>query len=251
MDPMEILYILWFLILPVMGIFVTIFGAIFWIFIVPGLAKMLTWNRFKNVSFHLVGDNSGYAELVPTKEELPEAIVLTKKGWQFLPSPIYTNPAKTEEEKQAEQIGLKKYILKGIGKPIWISYAGKITSMGMGTLAAMQQTEKQVDLKWYFDEMQKIIADTPKHFRKELDKKLKALQEATKAKPLTNIDIEGIKTAVPKMYPPSLIDALAINREMKGMRRMGRELLPWILALAVVFGMVAVSIALILVLGGG
>ena len=212
---MDILYMLWFIILPVIGILFPTFALIFWFFIVPGLAKKLTWNRFRNVEAHLVGDDSGYAEFVFTKERIPEGAARTKRGWHFLPQPIYQNPGKTDELIQAERIALKKYILKDFGKPFLIDYAGKITSMNLGTLAALQQTEKQVDIKWYFDEMEKIIADTPKHFRKELSKKLKALQQATDAEPLTNIDIGTIKEAVPKMYPPSLIDALAINREMK------------------------------------
>jgi len=249
MNPMEILYTLWFFILPAMGILVPIFGAIFWFFIVPGLAKMLTWNRFKNVSLELNANDSGYAELLPTKEELPEGIVRTKKGWQFLPSPIYSNPAKTDEEKQAEQIGLKKYILKGIGKPIRISYAGKITSMNIGTLAAMQQNNKQINLEPYFKSIQNIVDDLPRHFKKELKQKLKLLKQATKAKPLTLIDPEEIKTAVPKMYPPSLIDALAINREMKGMKRRGKELTPLILGGAIIIGLVVLGIALIFVFG--
>lgn len=247
---MEILFLLWFFVLPILGILFPIFAGIFWFLVVPGIAKMLTWSRFKNVSIHLVGDDSGYAEFVATKEELPEGIVRTKKGWHFLPSPIYSNLGKSKGLKRAEQIGLKKYILKGLGKPIWLDYAGKITSMNIGTLAAMQQNKNQLDLKWYFDEMTKIIADTPKVFRKELSNKLKALEEATKAEALTLINIAQIKSAVPKMYPSSLIDALAINREMKGMKRRGKEMMPLILGGAIIIGLVAISIVAILVLGG-
>lgn len=246
---MELLFILWFFVLPILGILFPIFAGIFWFLVVPGIAKMLTWSRFKNVSLHLVGDDSGYAELVPTQEELPEGIVRTKKGWHFLPSPVYSNPTKSEGLQKAEKLGLKKYILKGLGKPIWIDYAGKITSMNIGTLAAMQQNEEQLSLKWYFDEMTKIIADTPKHFRKELNKKLKVLEEATKAKALTLIDIDEIKQAVPKMYPPSLIDALAINREMKGMKRKGKEMIPLILGGAIIIGLVVIGVVAILTLG--
>jgi len=250
MDPMEILYTLWFIILPVIGILALIFGPIFWFFIVPGLAKMLTWNRFKNVTFHLIGDHTGYAELVPTKEQLPESITRTKKGWHFNPSPIYANPSKSETDEQTEQIGLKKYILKGIGKPIWLNFAGKITSMNFGALATLQQNKKEVNLEPYFDGLKEIIADTPKHFKKPLTTKLNALQKVVKSKPLTYLDLGGIKTALPQMYPPSLIDALATNREMKGMKRRGKELIPLILGATIILSVVAIIIVAILVLGG-
>ena len=249
---MDILFLLWFFILPIVGILTPIFALIFWFFIVPGVAKMLTFARFRNVSIHAVADASGFVELVPTKEHLPEGIVRTKHGWHFLPRPINPpgNPGKkTNANQDAERIALKTHILKTVGKPFLLNYAGKITSMNYSTLAALQQNEARLDLKWYFEELETVLKDLPKHFRKELEKKLAQLKEAAHAEKVTIINPEAIQDTINKMYPPSLIDALAINREMKGMKRRGREMLPLILGGAIIIGIVVIGVVAIIVLG--
>lgn len=252
MEFMELFYLLWFFVLPILGFLFPILAGIFWIFLVPSVSKRLAWARFRNVSIHAVADDSGQVELVVTKEELPEGIVRTKKGWHFLPRPFSTKSKKKIDPTGLliERLALKTYTLKGLGKPILFDYAGKITSMNPGVLAGLQQNEKKLSLTPYFDEIDKIVDDMPRHFKKELNKKLDALEEATKAKPITNLDINKIKAVVQKLYPPSVWKAFGINRELKGMKRRGKELMPLILGGAIIIGLVAITIVSIIVLGG-
>lgn len=244
---MDLFWLLWMLVLPILGLVTPIIFLVFWKFIVPAVARMLTWSRFRNVTIHAVADASGFVELVPTKEQLPEGIVRTKRGWHFLPRPISQNP-KTDEEKMAERIGLKTHILQSVGKPFLLGYAGKITSMNFATLAGMQQNEESVNLKGYISDMETIIKDMPKHFKKELTLKLKVLKQAMKAEPTTLINPDAIKEIVQKMYPPSMIDALAENRLLKGRKQAGRQYTSLILGGAIIIGLVVLGIAVIMFL---
>lgn len=238
---MEIFWILWFFILPIIGIVTPILALIIWFVLVPKVARMLTWNRFKNISIHAVADQAGYIELLPTKESLPEGIERTKKGWRFLPKPIWKgNPG--EETSELEQLALRKYILKDYGKPFWIGHAGKVTAMNPGTVAALQQDEKPLNVEPYIEDVENFAKDIPQHFYRSLKPKLKKLRQVVSAKEYTLIDIDKIKELVTKMYPPSLIDALATNRELKGMRKRKGEYMPIILGGMIIVGIIAFTV---------
>lgn len=246
MDPgMQIFYIVWMFVLPIVAVTLITLIPVFWFFVVPKLARKMTWWRFRNVSIHAVGDDAGYVELVATKEYLPEGIELTKRGWHFLPRPIYEkgNPIAVDlDQEKIEKLGLRKYTLKDLGKPFWYDYAGKITSTNPGVLAALQQTKQLFKIDRYVADIQKFVNDLPEHFKKPLNEKLKSLKKATRAQPITHIDIEKIKQIVPKMYPPSLIDALAANRELKGMKKAGKQYGGLILGGALIIGLVIIAI---------
>jgi len=245
MNMMEIFFILWFYVLPVVGILALIFVPIIWFFVVPNVSRRLTWARFRNVDIHAIADDSGYLELCPSQEKLPEGLVRTKRGWRFLPRPI--PPGKKGELYPAVQkLTLKPYILKGLGKPIWFDYAGKITSLNPATLAGLQQKENTVDIEGRFTYIEKLVEDLPKNPRKELKAKLKELKVATEAKPITNIDINKIKQVVSKLHPPSVWKAFGINRELRGMKRRGSELMWLILGGAIIIGVTVIGVVAVL-----
>jgi len=249
MDFMQLFWIVWMFILPILGITLAVLAPIIWFFIVPKVARMLTWCRFRNVSIHAIADDSGYVELVPTNVELPEGVVRTKRGWRFLPRPRWKtkkekrlNEKKRQELDMAEQLGLRKYVLKGLGKPFWFGYAGKITAMNPATLAALQQTNNPHNPTGNFQVIEEYIKNIAEPFRKDLTKMLTQLKQQVKAKSLTLINTDAIKTVVPQMYPASLIDALATNREYYGMKRRGREYTGLILGGALIIGLVIFGI---------
>jgi len=194
MDPMEIFWLVWMLVLPVLGVTLMILFPLFWFFIVPPISRMLAWMRFKKVSFHVIADDTGYVSILPTTEEIPEGIVKTKKGYRFLPRPKWKKTGATNltveqarellklpEEKREEilkqfteekdnpgnvaSLLLRKFIWKDMGKPIWLGYAGKVAAVNPVTLAGLQQsqsTEPLGDPKTVLANLQKYVDDLPK-----------------------------------------------------------------------------------------
>ena len=239
MDPMmELFFILWMLVLPIVAIVLLLVVPIFWFLIVPKIARKLTWERFRKLSYHLIADDSGYAYLLSTKEELPEGIVNTEKGFRFLPrSPwMKGNPSpKDSETKHVENLMLRKFFWKDMGKPMWFGYAGKVPSVNPATLAGLQQTEdKPPDTSKFIDKIIDYLKVLGQPHRKELASMLKSLKEGLAFKSLTVIDPTKIKEVIPKMFTPSQLDALATNREQRGMKRAGKQYTGLILGIGLI-----------------
>lgn len=250
-------------VLPIFAILFMVFAPIFWFLIVPAIARMLTWKRFQKVSFHVVGDDTGYVSLVPTKEELPEGVVKTVKGYHFLPRAKWKtgNPG---TPSHIENLLLRKFIWKEMGKPIWIGYAGKVALVNPATLAAAQQVQDKKpigDPKTMIEKLTNYVKTLPKtltvksfreqknfRLRDDLTTMLKQLKTEMKILPYTVVDPTKIKELVRKMYTPSQLDALATNREQYGMKKRGQEYGKLILGGALIIGLVIIAILLVVTL---
>lgn len=243
---MQIFFILWMFVLPILAIVLVILFPVFWFCIVPKIARTITWKRFVTCSWQFTGDDTGYARLRPTKKEIPEGIVETKKGCRFIPRPIWLkgNPEDvSEEEKRVEAIMLRKFVWADTGKPIWFSYAGKITSANPATLAGLQQTPyKAPDAKGYIQKILGYVKTLAQPHRKELTKLLNDLKDGLNFKELTVIDPTIIKKLYPKMFTPSQLDAYGTNRETRGMKRAGKQYTPLILGAGLIMALVIVAI---------
>lgn len=262
MNPMQIFFILWFWVLPILGITTPTLALIVWFFIIPKIAKMLTWARFKNVSIHAIADDSGYVELVPTKVELAEGVVKTKRGWRILPRPIWkkTNKGRGKQtpitdQEIAERLALKKYVLRDLGKPFWFGYAGLCAAVNPATLAILQQnpiSSSNPDI--HFNEIRTYVETLPEqfmwnnqtiHIRKDLTEKLNKLHEGIKVTPLKYIDPRAIKEILPELTPPSLMDAIEAYGELVGLKEGGKKHTTLIiggaiLAIILILGIVAI-----------
>jgi len=262
MDPMEIFWLVWMLVLPVLGVTLMILFPLFWFFIVPPISRMLAWMRFKKVSFHVIADDTGYVSILPTTEEIPEGIVKTKKGYRFLPRPKWkqtSNPGNTAN------LLLRKFIWKDMGKPIWLGYAGKVAAVNPATLAGLQQSQSTKPLgdpKAMISKLEKYVGDLPKtltvkgvlkqksfNLRSDLTKMLRDLQTEINILPLTVIDPTKIKEVISQMYTPSQLDALATNRETYGMKKKGQEYGKLILGGGLILGLVIIAILIVVTLG--
>ena len=264
MNPMQIFWLIWMFVLPILGISLSVLVPIVWFFIVPRVARMLTWARFKNVSIHAIADDSGYIELVPTNVELPEGVVKTKRGWRFLPRPIWKQQ-KTKKKKKgevseeelgiAERLALKKYVFKGLGKPFWFGYAGLAPAVNPATLAALERNPTtQGNPSVFFSEIENYVETLPEkfmwnnqtiHIRQDLTEKLKNLHEILNVTPLKYVDPRAIKEVLPELTPPSLMDSIELWAEMVGAEEKGKEygkiiIGGAILAVLLILGIVAI-----------
>ena len=240
---MDILFLLWFFILPPLAIILLLVGVIGWFFLMPGASKLLFWARFQNVILHFIADASGLLEIVKTKEKVPEGVELTSRGWRFLPQPLISqeNPGTlTKKQMDAQRITLKPHILKTVGKPVFLDFAGKVTSTTFTALAALQQKNNQIDLEWRIEELQKFGDKLPKDEAKDFKKKIQELHSRVNAKSITPVDPTAIREIIPGLYSPTQMEALATNREEKGMKKGKRDLWPLI-----IFGVIIVSIVVL------
>lgn len=247
MDPMlQIFFLLWMFILPILGILTPILFLVFWFGIVPKIARKITWKRFSKCSWHMVADDSGYTHLLPTTEEIAEGIVNTKKGWRFLPRPTWMsgNPkTKDAKTKNIESIMLRPYVWADVGKPFWYDYAGKVTSANPATLAGLTQTPFEAPkVKEYINSIIKYVKALAQPHRRELTKRLEDLAKGLNFKELTVIDPTIIKTLYPKMFTPSQLIAFGRNRETRGMKRAGKQYTPLIIGAGLILGMVIIAI---------
>lgn len=238
----QFLMMLWFWILPVIGIFSLILVPLFWFFVVPQLSRSLTWARFQNCILFFIGDNAGRLTLVKSRELIPEGIVHTKDGWEFLPS---ANPKGRKVDADIEKMALKVYTLSGHGKPVLLGYAGKVTVVNPATLASMQQNKDLVDPGQIIAEFKEDVEELPGKYRRYFKKSITKLESYVKARKVTVLDLSQIKKVLQGLYPPTLIDALATNRELRGMKRAGSQYTTLLLGGAIiiailVFGVIAI-----------
>jgi len=148
-----------------------------------------------------------------------------------------------------------------MGKPVWFGYAGKVASMNPATLAALQQirdkkrnaTEHLHKLRNYVNRLprQLVVGNSSWNLRNDLTTMLNELENYLHFKPLTIIDPTRIKEILPRMFTPSQLDALATNRELKGLKRAGRQYTPLILGSGLIIGLVIIAIIAIMMLKGG
>lgn len=266
MDPfinMELFYIIWMFVLPILAIFFCVAVPVWWFGIVPKVARMLTWNRFRPVSFHMLADDTGYMYLLPTTEELPEGVVKTKKGYRFLPRPTYKKPKKDMKSNpsdfvEVEKQLLRKFIWKEMGKPIWLGSTGKVAAVNPTTLTGLHQSENSKSLsKASMRKADEILSNVKtflngqaltKQVRREVEKMLKQLQTMIHLEQITYIDPTTIKEVIPQMYTPSQLDALATNRELKGMKRVGKDIGKLVLGGSLIIGLVIVAIILLMMM---
>lgn len=239
---MQLFFILWMFILPIVAILLGIIFPIFWFLIVPKFARRLTWERFRKISYHVVADDSGYAYILSTKEEFPEGVVNTKKGYRFLPRPSWMkgNPKpKDDNTKTTENVMLRKFMSKDLGKPLWFGYVGKVASANPATLGGLQQTEGETpDAKGFINKIKDYVKNLAKDPKDHLTKMLTELEKGLNFKPLTLIDPTKIKELFPKMYTPSQVDALATACELLGAKNAGKQYTGLILGIGLILAMV-------------
>lgn len=261
---MQIFFILWMLVLPILGIVSPILFVVFWVFIVPKIAKMLTWARFQKVSIHAIADDSGYVELVKTDVELAEGVVRTKKGWRFLPRPIWKPLSKKTKKKgydpleDAENIALRKYVLRGLGKPFWLGYAGLVPSMNPATLAILQQNQSNPNNPHsHFNKIDSYIKSLPSqfsidnrtmHIRKDLTKMITELREHLKSKAVTVLDPRAMKEILPDVTPPSLMDAIETYSELIGREEKGTQYGRLIIGAGLIVGLLVFGVIAMILL---
>lgn len=216
-----------------------IFGVL-WEFYFPKPAKTLIAHK-RASSFELKCDDVGFADLLPSHRYLPEGLIKYKFGWVLLPRPIrkfFTemklkrkpgrkakNPddeAKRQKEYQAlqkqeldnedrerelaEQIALKKFTLKGMGKPLWLQYEGLAANFNPQVLVPLEA--KQDNPHLYFRQFEEIINDmdlTEASKTKILEKLGELKSHVEKIRVV--IDPRRFKEIHPKCYTQSQIDA--------------------------------------------
>lgn len=226
MDAMGLFWIIWMLVLPVLGFLAIVFGPVFWFFIVPKVSRMITWNRFRNVAYHLLGGDSGYAYLLATKDRLPEAVEETKEGYRFLPHAIWRGTKISDlDERDAEQLARRTYIWKDVGKPIYFGYLGEVPSVNPATLAALEEHPNNPSraIARLTEIMAYVDAEVPKGFAEALNKKLSGLNRILHSKPITRVDPKTLREVLPQMFTADQLDAVATNRELRGMKRAGKQ----------------------------
>lgn len=245
---MDLLFIIWFLVLPALALILIPFSLIFWFLIVPGISRKLTWDRFRKVSYQMVEDDTGKCYLLDSKEELPEGVVITKHGPRFLPRALFKKN-KSEEEETLEGIITRKVIWADMNKPIIFGYSGKIASTNLATLAAI--SNPKLDNKEH--PVEKLLSEITEKLEgckiageksTAIDKLLENVKTFITWKPFTVVDLTKIKTVILKMYTPSQINAYGKNRELKGMLKAGKQFIPLILGIGLIIGLVILGVFL-------
>jgi hypothetical protein len=262
LDPFELFWIVWLLVLPILGILFCVFAPVFWFFIVPKVARMLTWKRFQKVSFRFICDDQGYSFLVPSSPNIiPEGVVKTKNfGYRLLPR-ASSNP---NVNMTAQRIVLKKYIWADIGKPIYFGHAGKVGDFSPATLAILEQTQEKdpiskpepilKQISDYVKTLPKTLTlktfgrDKTFNLRQDLTNMLKSLQDEINVKELTVFDPALIKPLLEDMYTPTQLDALATSSEQVGLKLRGKEYGRLILGGGLIIGLVILGIVAMVML---
>jgi len=251
---MDILMLIWMLVLPVLGLSMTSLFLVYVFVIMPPLARKITMKRFSNCAMIPTATDAGYVEFLFTKkEELPEGVVFTENGVQFLTRPMW----QTKKQRKTpmprnimdiEAMALKKYIVKDFGKPIFFAYAGKLGTFNAATLAALQQNKQTLNPEAQFQRLEEFIKHMPKPFNEPLKEMVKDLRLHTKAKTITYFDPATIKQVLPRMIPPSILGAYGKNRLALGMELKGKEYGKLILGGALIMGILVFGIVALAIL---
>lgn len=254
MDPMQIVYILWFWVFPPLGILLMVFFPLFWKLIVPALARRLTWARFGSSDIIAMSDDAGWSEIIVSRRGIPEGILETREGkekaYRFLPRPRWEEEEKPATDRAAQDIILRKSILKGLGKPFWYGYTGKIGLVNPSTAAILDTIGGNPSpVEKYLVRLDSLILTAPEDLKVGLTQVVNGLKMSLKAKSVDYVDPrKAIKENLPQMYTPSQIAALAANRERYGMVKKGREIGKLVLGGSIIIGLVIVAILLVMML---
>lgn len=290
MDPFEIFMLVWMFVLPMLAI---IFGTLLFLgyfILMPSVSKRLMWARWRDKSIFVIGDDMGWADIVVADEELPEGVCSTKRaGYRFLPRPrtqssstdprfritedmtetevkaLWERQLKEDQdlmdlESQYDPMILKKYMLRGLGKPMWFGYLGKVGVLNPQTLASIsgiKVTGTNPHNPINFGAIKSWIQGLPKNVEKnEKTRILNMLEEAESykhevRKDLYICDPTEIKRVIPRKYTPSQIEAVGTNRELKGMKKMGKQMGQYIIFLGVIVVIVVIIIGILYLVTGG
>jgi len=259
---------------------IIVFGAL-WEFYFPGVAKFFIANKRGTSSVELVVDDAGWGEFLASKKYLPEGLIKYKFGWTLLPQPIkkflsaplsFGKPPgrkpkdkeKAEERQKewerqkrqeieleqceqrlAENIALKKVMLKGFGKPFWLQYSGLAANFNPYVLVPGET--HQDNPAGYFDQFTDYLTNSDKlspEIKTEILEKTKTLQERCENIRVV-LDPRKFNEIHPDMYTESQIDAHGRihfrlgQLSIKGMP-VGKILLVMLIALAVVGGITVI-----------
>ena len=250
--PTDPLFILWFFVLPLVGIFFLVFAPIFWFLLVPKLARKFTWARFRNTTVIPVAHAEGYVEFEFAKKSLHEGVLdVGKNIYRLLPRPLSKATSKhkenLEEKERIEEAALRKYIIKDFGKPIVFGYAGKAGVVNPEVIANLSGTVEQQGNPWnFFVLIKKYIEDElPKKHHNPLntylDKIHDGIKNAIRTIPLINLDLETLKEYLHEMYMPSQVKAISETSYSLGQATKDRDLLK--------IGFLALAIIALLILG--
>lgn len=278
MNPMQLFYIFWFIVLPIIGILALALVPLVWRFIVPEIARRLTWARFGKCDVLDLSDDSGWTDLIVSRQGLPEGVKYDPetKTWRLLPSPPYEKKGKKRKkgkpedralQERAKEIILKKSMLRGLGKPIYRGYVGQIELINSSTAAALSSSPslgsnpsislENVDLS--IGKLKDFAKSLGEHIKKPLLAQVESVESALKivensinekkdAKKIKYYDPKAaIKENLPQMFTPSQISALARNREEYGRESAGKQYGKLIIGMGFIVALII--IALVLVMG--
>jgi len=256
MDGFEIFWLIWLLVLPILGILFCVFAPVFWFFIVPKVARMLTWKRFQKVSFRFICDDQGYSYLIPSSPNIiPEGVVKTKNfGYRLLPR-ASGNP---DTDVTSQRALLKKYIWADMGKPILFGHAGKVGDFSPATLAVLEQKQGNDPIgkpEPVLNRISEYVKTLPKtltvkafgrdrtfNLRQDLTSMLKSLRDEINIKEVTLFDPSLAKSLIGDNYTPTQLAALASESEMVGLKMRGKEYGRLILGAGLIIGLVVLGI---------
>ena len=223
------------------GLLITV-GAL-WEWYFPTPAKTLISAKRGAGSVELNVDDTGWGELVGSKSYLPEGLIKYKFGWTLLPRPIRKflknikigkppgrkskDPEKVRqrqeawekaqkrkfalqncEQELAEEIALKRIMLKGLNKPLWLQYSG--LAANFNPLVLVPGEAKQDNPHSYFRQFNSFLEDLSEKLSPEIletiKNKLELLEEKCE-KIRVVLDPRRFKEIHPKMYTESQLDA--------------------------------------------
>lgn len=256
------------------GLAMLILFPALWEFWFPKPAKMLIVHK-RAAAYELTVDDIGWGELTPSKKYMPEGLVKWKFGWSLLPRPIRklfepklstakkppgrppNDPEKAakrlkewqakqgqdkfileKERDMAEKIALKKIILKGTGKPLWLQYEGLAANFNPYVLVPLEKEQDNPHVQ--FQLLQSWIdglRNLPDQVKDKLAEKLQEL-ETHVDKIRVVIDPRRFQEVHPYMYTQSQVDAHGQIHEEIGRLGAGFPIGKILLILLIVIGVI-------------
>lgn len=209
-----ILYIYMFPTIVILG---GIAFIIFWKLIMPKESKTLFWNRFFKRSIFAIATDDGFIKFERGKV-FPEGIVKTESGQVYmLPRPISHTKAQrlgNPKPNQVEPIALKRFILKNLSCPLWLTYEGKAIATNIPTLLGVQQEKASINLE---TPPELFMFGGPKI-------KEKPTKESKLIKVLLPVDPRIIKKWFTSMWNQSQVNAWARKSEEIGFKKAKKQM---------------------------
>ena len=267
------------IILALGGLAGIILVGLLWEFYFPQPAKMFIASK-RASAYELAVDDLGWGQLTPSKSYMPQGLVKWRFGWSLLPRPIMKldiiqrligkkrgrppkDPEKAQkaqeqfearqqqlrdierkEQELAEQIALKKCMLKGTGKPLWLQYIGLGANFNPYVLVPGEL--KQDNPHEYVSQMRTYVNGSASLTSEAKTDLLKLIQDLETH--IDNvrvvIDPRRFKEIHPKMYTQSQIDDHGrIHEEIGRLSVSGLPLGKILIVLLVIVGVVGVIAA--------